>query len=650
MTWVDLGVAVGVAAALLVLPGLPAAAAAGLRGAWLLGAAVPLSASVLTVAAVAAPRLGLDWSLAPVAAVALGLAVAAGACRLALRRWWDLGPLRAGVEWITVGAAALAGGVLFVRLASALGSPTNVSQTYDGIFHLNAVRWVLDMGDASPATVASMNSDTSTFYPAGFHGLAALTTRLTGVEVPVGVNATWLALAVVAWPIGILLLTRALAGSSRAVLLGAGAVAAALPAFPALLADYGVLYPLLAAYAVLPGALALAVRALAVGADSEPDSGLQLSWLLLAAATVPGVALMHPSALAAWMAIVTPWVLVAGAGYVRRAQLVGRIFWVAASLAWVLGVGIAFQVLRPPAGARFWPPLGTMAQSLGEVLTLAVELGSIALVATVLVWLGGFVVARGPGFTIERRLALLGPVAVFTVLYLVVAGVGNMWVRDTVTGSFYNNSPRVAALLPIVVVPLAALGIARLWQLVGTLGPLRSYVGAPGRRGVVTALVALALLTVVLQGRALDKGLEGVEAAYRVTDTARLLSTDEETLLNRLDEDVPEDAVIVGSPWTGTSLAYALADREVLYTHILMDVTPDMQLLTDELRDAQAGDEICAAAARLNVEYLLDFGRREVQDIGPHPYPGFEYPASSGAFELVDREGIARLYRLTACD
>ena len=128
------------------------------------------------------------------------------------------------------------------------------------------------------------------------------------------------------------------------------------------------------------------------------------------------------------------------------------------------------------------------------------------------------------------------------------------------------------------------------------------------------------------------------------------MSTDERTLLERLDEEVPADAVIVGSPWTGTSLAYPLADRRVMYTHVLMDVTPDVELVTEKLRDAEAGDEVCAAVERLDVEYLLDFGTLEVHDFGPHIYPGFRYPAVSSAFELVDREGSAKLYRVIACD
>lgn len=657
MIWVDLIGATAVAAALLVIPGLPTAAVAGLRGAWLVGAAVPMSATVLTVGAVVAPRLGLDWGLVAVAVAAAGLFLVAAVCRFALRRWWDLGPIRVGVEWVTIAAAGLAGAVLAVRLSRALNDPENVSQTYDSIFHLNAVRWIIDTGDASPASVADMNSNTSTFYPAGFHGLAALVMRLGAVDLPVAVNATWLALCVVAWPLGAVLLTRALVGARRAVLLGAGASAAALAAFPALLVEYGVLYPLLAAYAVLPAVLAFSVKALGVGAgedgpgpDGSRESGrLRLPWFLLTTAALPGVLLMHPTAMASWLALTTVWVLLVGWRLVQAERRTLRIVGVVGSLVWVLGAVAGILVLRPPEAARTWPPVGTMGQSLGEVLTLSVYLGSISIVASVLAWTGVVRVVRGRDRW-EPTVAALSGIVVVGGLYVVVAGVSNIDVRNLVTGSWYSNTPRIAALLPMVVVPVAALGVAWWWDALRSRRPLRGLLAQGGPVALVTTLAVLGVLTLLLQGRAVSLGFSGVGIAYQSTDDARLISTDERALLERLDETVPEEAVVAGSPWTGTSLAYALADREVLLPHILVDTTSEMTTVIEELRDAEAGDEVCDAAERTGVEYVLDFGPREVQDIGPHPYPGLERLASSDAFELVDREGGARLYRLVACD
>lgn len=657
MAWMELAGAVVVVTALLVLPGLPGALAGGLRGVWLVGAAVPLSATVVTVASVVAPRLGWDWGLLPVGAVAVVLAVAVGLAHLALRRWWDLGEVvRRGAELVTLAAVFLGGAVLTLRLGRALGDPDHVSQTYDSIFHLNAVRWILDTGDASPVSVSDMNSDSPSFYPAGFHALAALATRISGVDLPVGVNATWLALAVVVWPLGVVLLTRALAGASRPVLLAAGAVAAGLPAFPYLLVDYGVLYPLLAGYALLPFALATAVRALGVGATDRAEvRRLRLPWILLTAATLPGLTLMHPSTLVSWFVMSAPWVLLAGWRLARSARGGNRVLWLAASAAWAGGVVLSVLVVRPEVEARFWEPIGTMGQAVGEVATLSVEHGSIALVASALTWIGVVhVIARrgrdgdhDSGRDLEHRLALVAGPVVVGILYVVVAGMGVGRLRDLVAGPWYNNSPRIAALLPVVVVPLAALGAARCWSWLVRTRALA--VASTGRRRIALGLVLMVALTGALQGRAVQNGLKGVVEAYAQTDDPRLLSHDERALLDRLDETVPPDAVVAGNPWTGTTMAYAIADREVVFFHILMDVPPDEALLLAELRDAVPGGAVCDAADRTGVRFVLDFGPREVQQLGPHVYPGIENLETSDAFELVDQAGQARLFELTAC-
>lgn len=661
MTWVDLAVATAVAGALLVLPGLVAAAAVGLRGLWLAAASIPLSVTVLAVSAYVAPVVGLSWAVSTIVAGSIALAIAATVCRLALRRWWTFEEPTSRRDLWSFAAAVLGGLILAVRLVGALGKPDGISQTYDSNFHLNAVRWILESANASPAHVSALTFDPPGFYPSGFHGLAAMVCDIAGVAPPVGLNATWLALSVIAWPLGIIALTRALGVSSRAAIVGAGVLAAAFPAFPYLLVEYGVLYPLMAAYSVLPAVLAVSVRALRLtdsdrGRDAltatEPSRWPRvcLPWLLLTVAMLPGLALTHPTGLVSWMVLVTPWVVIAVARHVRGSTWLARVVWGLAALAWVCAVVVAMQVLRPAPDARFWPPLGTMAQAMGEVLFLAVYGGSIPIVLVALTAVGALCV----GFSRSRgwwnRMSLVSGAAVFVVLYVVVAGVGSTWVRDTVTGSWYNNTPRVAALLPVVVVPIAALGVEAIWLRVRS-----SRIGRRGqdsRSSLVRTLVPVAaviVLTVVVQGRALSSATENMSAAYATTDDSPLLSSDEKALLERLDESVPEGSTVAGNPWTGTALAYAIANRPVLYPHILRSVTPDIETVTQHLREAERGDDICGAAERLDVEYVLDFGQREILDQGPHRYPGLESLATSGAFDLIDREGNARLYRLTAC-
>ena len=53
-------------------------------------------------------------------------------------------------------------------------------------------------------------------------------------------------------------------------------------------------------------------------------------------------------------------------------------------------------------------------------------------------------------------------------------------------------------------------------------------------------------------------------------------------------DEVPEDAVIAGNPYTGTGLAYAFANRRVLMPHMLMYLTKDGHVVNEGLDEADA--------------------------------------------------------------
>ena len=82
--------------------------------------------------------------------------------------------------------------------------------------------------------------------------------------------------------------------------------------------------------------------------------------------------------------------------------------------------------------------------------------------------------------------------------------------------------------------------------------------------------------------------------------------------------------------------------------HTLAVLDPAEQEIYADLRNALTDPDICPALEEEQVEYVLDFGEQEIHG-GAHPYPGLEDLESSGAVELVDSEGDAKLYRITAC-
>lgn len=148
-------------------------------------------------------------------------------------------------------------------------------------------------------------------------------------------------------------------------------------------------------------------------------------------------------------------------------------------------------------------------------------------------------------------------------------------------------------------------------------------------------------------GTAMQAASASAGISYRIGEHAPLLSLDERALLERLDDEVPPGAVIVGSPWTGTSLSFALANRYSLIPHIYTELDQDMTTIVDDLNRG-ADPRVCAALKRTHVRFVLDFGSHEVHG-GSHTYPGLTDLVESPAVTLIDSQGAARLYRITAC-
>ena len=188
-------------------------------------------------------------------------------------RCWNAarGPLGDLVPW-TVSAVLMA--TICVRFIDA---PDAFSQTYDAVYHLNAVRWIIDTGNASSVDFDMVVSN-GTVYPLGWHTLVVLTMRLSGVtSIPLATNAVMCAVAVLVWTSGIMMLTGALTADRRAGRLATAVLASAAPAFPLLGLFWGILYPTFLATALLPG---LFLTALSSTGGGTPLPRRVVLWLM----------------------------------------------------------------------------------------------------------------------------------------------------------------------------------------------------------------------------------------------------------------------------------------------------------------------------------------------------------------------------------
>jgi hypothetical protein len=261
----------------------------------------------------------------------------------------------------------------------------------------------------------------------------------------------------------------------------------------------------------------------------------------------------------------------------------------------------------------------------------------------------------------KRQLWIVGMYLVVGWLYVVVSAMPFGGFRTFITGVWYNDPPRLAALLPVVVLPVAVIGCLRLVELaVARIPPAflallnRRSDFEPeqpiGRRYMDKALVVVLLigLAVGTQQANVREAAAAAAAGYQTTATSPLLSSDELTLIKRLDNVVPQDAVLLGNPWNGSALAYALADRKTLQLHILSAIPKGGDELYAHLHDAKSDPMVCPVVRELRVQYVLDFGHQEVHS-GDHGFRGLDDLGATGVGTLVDQQGEAKLYKITAC-
>ncbi|MFH5878080.1 DUF6541 family protein [Arthrobacter sp. NA-172] len=652
MWWSVLPQLVG-AALLLLAPGLLVALGLRYRGFDALGISPALSVGVIAIASTASPFVNVRFNLIPVAAVAVVLGVVAffvSRSRRGTEKTPRPGLWRRSVPFVSAGLAMV---VIGARVMQAVGAPEHFSQTYDAVFHLNSVKYALDTGNASSLTIGNMTG--GGFYPAGWNAVATLVASTFALDVPSAVNITSIVIAAVFWPLSCLLMARWAIGRSAAVALTTGVACASLGAFPLLMMDFGVLYPNLLSISILPGSIALAVAISRVSPTWLPRDLPAILALLL---SLSGLVVAHPTTFMAWLTWTAPMVGVlawkafklrrSGLLRVRRARLIARL------IAYCVVFIVLWVVLRPPSDASFWGPYHTAPQALGEALVFSpLDLPTAWLVAPVAL-LGVWTCFRRPRYRWIAAVFLI-----FTVLFVVVSGLPISRMRSLLTGVWYNDSYRIAALLPVVAVLLAAIGVEwichnphvsrwfqRLFRSGRVLGAGRSGLGIALQGCVGVVLIAMAVFLGQLGG--VNKEVEQAASKYALSVNSPLVSSDELAIIQRLHNVVPQDAVLIGNPYTGASLSYALGDRKSAQLHILSYVSPDLQEIYDHLGTISKDPDVCRAVRSQHTYYVLDFGLLEVHG-GNHTPAGLTHLDQNPGVQLLDSQGDAKVYKIAAC-
>lgn len=624
-----------------------------------------LSFALVAVSAIVLGKIGIPWSLisfVPVAAVLV--AAAAGLMWLVGRRWPALASASwpgndVPVAWPVVGAVL--GGFLVLHMTEDMVyGPEAFSQSLDNSFHMNAIRWIQEHGDASSLTLGAVSAadQQPTFYPAGWHDFVSLIYSTTGTSIATATIVTVLLAASFVWPCSLVALSLSIPKLRRLQALAIPAIIGGFAAFPGLLLRWGVLFPNLLGYALLPTFVALMVHL--VQSLLRREFSVLLSLGLSALVGIAGLALVHPNAVVSAVVFALPMLLAGVVQVARSHELASRQKWVGSLL--LVGVSIgcvgAWLVLRPDkAASSSWFPILSEGDALYQFLFLGLENGNQLGDTFNPSHVVGFLALWGVGYLLYKRrnLWLIASWALIGYLWIIAATVPRGDFRLLMVGPWYTDHFRLAALVVFPSVVLAGIGLGGFVE--GLLTWIVRRVPRTARLNVATAGMGVAaVLVLVLAGLtsrvpSVQETTLAVSKEYRVTPSSVVVTQDELNVINEIPKIVPKSDTIVNNPWDGSPFIYALADRHLTSYHFEFQTSPKYAAIINDLKDAATNPEVCREVKQYRAYWYVHMENQ--LNFGPDAQKNYDALVEASATDLmtpVYSSGPVVLYRITACD
>ena len=312
----------------------------------------------------------------------------------------------------------------------------------------------------------------------------------------------------------------------------------------------------------------------------------------------------------------------------------------------------------------YWPPIQSRAQGLVSVLGMGFAGSSVQPIAACLV-------AAGALYTLRKRryLWLTCSYLLACCIYYVSAVEGDTLLKHALSGFWYTDPYRTAALAGILALPLLAMGLYVACKIVGkTLASVR----APGEnrlKALSLAVVAVAFLALNFLpvrgalglGQGAFQGIAATATALNDGSAVNAYSEEKSRFSKHVKEVVPSGALIVNQPYDGSLFAYSLDDLNLYYRDISgyggEDERPESSTIRCRLAAEASNPSVRDAVLTTGAEYLLVLDRdvERMKELfflyDPAAWEGIEGVVDeTPGFEMVLSEGDMRLYRIAYAD
>ena len=630
--------------ALLVVPGLLVGLAARLPLRLAVATALPVSFGIAAIASYVFGRMGVAWSLGSYAVATAAIAAVVGLVGLLItgtawvwrraRRRTRRGtreparPERGRSRWwLLPGAAVLVsawliGQMILTELSATPGGTANIFQGWDAHWHANYIRFIHDIGLASPDQAGALRypeNGAALYYPSTWHAIAALVMGLCGIGAVETYNLVQIGTMALAFPLGVAALAWLITHRrfSRPAVATAAAVAAmATPLFPGL--------PFVEIMvAATPSAVAngLAGLVAAVVVAALADRRL----VPAAALGLVGIGGVHPSAMVTAGVFVLFWWLFEGLWRPVRGRL--RDFLVLAGIALAGVLTLLPQVLTVSEEADDISAFefeidADRAAVWGKAVALQVRHVQDWGVRWVLLSLAAL------GVVVMLRRLVLWPLLLWGGLLVVCVNAMSVFgnpaggVLRGIGSVYYNDPRRIAVILAVLVAAAVGVGVGVGVQvLAGWLARLIAPITDPDGRGAELARVAVALGALVAVGSWVVQASPEYAVAAGTSQRWGRMVDDHDLRAFRWLAGQPQaySGLVYTNPDEGSGWMYATDGLPSTARHYLPSesTAPLTTYLFDSIDRAGLDPRVDSALAELGVNYVY---------VSPPNYWGFQKP------------------------
>lgn len=599
---------------------------------------------------------------------------------------------RPGLSWRMVAVAGLfvvvgviVTSIVFLR---GLDGPASHMQWWDNVCHYNLIRTMVESGNWSTVdttyypTISGINPFVAGngFYPAVWHQLGAVLVDSLGVPVTLAANVVHATTTAVVYPLAMcLLLSLAFERRTSTVALGA-LCCLAFGAFPwAIIGGRWFCWPYCLSLALSPAVASAFMGLIAHGTSPRRRRACLVAFL------VGGGALVLTQACAVFTVgvFLVPYIVwrILSALRSRGALPSHVVLAVSAFLVFVVVMWVVFFRLPFMQGVvqYYRPPFQLPLDALYSIFDVSFVEGVASPVLGLLV-LVGFVAALHSSRT---RWLTVSYLLFLSIFYVSTTG-GDTFLKHFLTGFWYTEPYRTAALCAFAAVPLAALGLQVCVNVLAAhlgrfacarpRGSSHAAVVRPGAgrvpRGLPVAVVGVIFFALAF-GPALRTGL-GIEIPGKWRSDLALLTkqiewsneydlergytADEQAFVGRVLDLLGPDEPVLNSPYDGSIYAYGVDGLNVYYRSqggYGTDEERDASVvLRKSLADIGEAPSVRQVVEGEGIHYVMKLHESDSNgyyfpNYRPEDWEGIEdVDDDTPGLEVVLAEGDMRLYRI----